>query len=383
MIAPLEVKERRRRGSERTRLFLMSPQGEEKLSSVFPDDSGPWRDRLNRPLVDLRVSVTDRCNFRCDYCMPREKTDAKSFLPRSHILGFEEIARLAKVFVHGGVKKIRLTGGEPLLRKELATLVKMLALLPVEIALTTNGVLLPRCAQELRDAGLQRLTVSLDALDDNIFQRACDAPAFSPKNVLDGIEAAEKAGFKSININCVVRRGLNESQIVPLARHFSGTPHTVRFIEFMDVGTRNGWEPSLVVSEAEIREQLASIQSLRPLPARVSGEVVRRYEFENGGEVGVIASVTQPFCGDCCRARLSADGQLYSCLFAQGGMKIIDLMRGKMADEELENVLRSWWSERVDSYSQERGGILNPEEGKERTRLPVLKSRVEMSYIGG
>lgn len=389
-------------------------------------------DRFARPLFDLRVSVTDRCNFRCTYCMPRERTDSASFLPRSEILSFEEIERVARLFVGLGVRKIRLTGGEPLLRKELPRLVSALTSLGVELALTTNGVLLPGVARELRAAGLSRLTVSLDALDEGVFQKVCDAPAFSPRDVLLGISAAEEAGFESIKINCAVRRGENESQIVPLARHFLGTNHIVRFIEFMDVGTRNGWQPSEVVSAAEIVSTLSTLEELVPLPSQYRGEVARRFAFRSGkGEVGVIASVTEPFCGDCTRARLSSDGKLYPCLFSGAGLDLRSLLRSGAPDQELSGEIVAWWRGRADRYSQLRSqtekadgsvhqtsgpvhetsgsvhqtsgpvhetgdsaqlmtgesaqntdGNQKPGEGEPR-RLPVVSSRVEMSFIGG
>lgn len=353
-------------------------------------------DRLGRPLFDLRVSVTDRCNFRCTYCMPRESTDSSSFLPRSEILSFEEIERVARLFVRLGTHKIRLTGGEPLLRKELPRLVSALSKLGVELALTTNGVLLPGVAAELRASGLSRLTVSLDALDEEIFQKVCDAPAYSPKDVLLGISAAEKAGFESIKINCAVRRGENESQIVPLARHFLGTSHIMRFIEFMDVGTRNGWQSKDVVSAGEIVRALSEVEELVPLPPQYRGEVARRFAFKDGqGEVGVIASVTEPFCGDCTRARLSSDGKLYPCLFSGVGLDLRDLLRSGAPDEEIQEHISRWWRGRADRYSELRGapsksgetaqnaGDSAPGRDTETRHLPVVSGRVEMSFIGG
>lgn len=338
-----------------------------------------WTDRLGRELGDLRISVTDRCNFRCGYCLPRDKTESRSFLPRSALLDFEEITRIAGIFVSGGVKKLRLTGGEPLLRKELPTLVAMLRPLGAELALTTNGVLLPKLAQPLKDAGLHRLTVSLDALDPEIFQRTCDAPGFSPQDVLAGIEAAERAGFESIKINCVVRRGLNDEQPLVMARHFRGSGHPLRFIEFMDVGTRNGWEVSEVVSEAEIIQKLVKIGSLTALAPRTAAEVARRFVFSGTeDEVGFISSVTKPFCGECSRARLSADGTLYSCLFATEGKSLRGPLRDGATDDELRNLLMNWWGLREDRYSQQRV----ERRDEERVHLPIA-GRVEMSYIGG
>lgn len=346
------------------------------------DPARSIKDQLGRSLSDLRVSVTDRCNFRCTYCMPREKVESGSFLPRAELLTFEEIARAAAVFVDLGVRKVRLTGGEPLLRRELPRLVQMLSGLGVELALTTNGVLLPKLAAQLKDAGLHRLTVSLDALDASVFQKICDAPSFGPLDVLAGIAAAEAAGFESIKINCAVRRGENEREVPQIARHFSKSPHIVRFIEFMDVGTRNGWDPRQVVSAAEIRALLAEVDELVPLPANYRGEVARRYKYANGaGEVGIIASVTEPFCGDCTRARMSADGSLYKCLFAHSGLDFRALLRSGKADIELGGSVSAWWETRTDRYSEGRA-LDQSTKGGERS-LPVLSPKVEMSFIGG
>lgn len=346
------------------------------------DGSVPITDRLGRPLSDLRISVTDRCNFRCTYCMPREKVDGETFLGRSELLTFEEITRIARVFVSLGVRKIRLTGGEPLLRRELWRLVEMLRALDVDLALTTNGVLLPRLAAQLRDAGLQRVTVSLDALDAGVFQKICDAPGFGPEDVLRGIEAAEAAGFTSIKINCAVRRGENEDQVEPIARHFATSPHVVRFIEFMDVGTRNGWDPRQVVSATEIRALLSRVDGLEPLPPNYRGEVAQRFRYLHGaGEVGIIASVSQPFCGDCTRARMSADGSLYRCLFAHSGYDVRAPIRSGASTDELERMVSAWWGARVDRYS-ERRAISGPAQ-RDGRRLPVLQSKIEMSFIGG
>ncbi len=344
--------------------------------------SAPIHDRLGRPLSDLRISVTDRCNFRCTYCMPREQVEKATFLGRSDLLSFEEITEIARAFATLGVKKIRLTGGEPLLRRELFRLVGMLSDLGLDLALTTNGVLLPRFAADLRAAGLRRLTVSLDALDSEVFQKICDAPGFGPDDVLRGIKAAEAAGFSSIKINCAVRRGENEGQVVPIARHFSTTGHVVRFIEFMDVGTRNGWDPRQVVSATEIKALLCQLDELEPLPAQYRGEVAQRYRFLGGaGEVGVIASVSQPFCGDCTRARMSADGSLYRCLFAHAGYDVRSALRSGAGPEDLQEMISSWWGARVDRYS-ERRAISGPAQGEGR-HLPVLAPKVEMSFIGG
>jgi cyclic pyranopterin phosphate synthase len=339
-------------------------------------------DRLHRPLFDLRVSVTDRCNFRCTYCMPRDKVEGASFLPRAELLSFEEIARAAKVFVSLGVRKIRLTGGEPLLRRELPRLVRMLQSLDVELALTTNGVLLPKLAAQLKDAGLHRLTVSLDALDPAVFQRVCDAPGFGPQDVLAGIQAASGAGFSSIKINCAVRRGENEGEVAKIARYFAGSGHIVRFIEFMDVGTRNGWEPRAVVSASEIRALLSEVDELVALPANYRGEVAQRYKYAGGaGEVGIIASVSEPFCGDCSRARMSADGSLYACLFARQGFDLRAALRGGSSEEELRAAVTAWWREREDRYSELRAQASSQSRGARH--LPLVSGKVEMSFIGG
>ncbi len=333
----------------------------------------PVVDRQKRALRDLRVSVTDRCNFRCTYCMPREHFGpGHVFLPRAEILSFEEIARVATA-LHGlGLRKVRLTGGEPLLRAELHKLVSMLATLPdLDLALTTNGSLLERHAAELKSAGLSRLTVSLDALDDATFRRMTDAN-YGVDDVLAGIAAAERAGFGSIKINCVVRRGANDAGIVALARHFRGTPHVVRFIEYMDVGLTNGWRMDEVVSGREIVERIAAELALEPVGAAYSGEVARRYRYRDGsGEVGVITSVTQPFCGDCTRLRLAADGRLHTCLFSPAAHDVRQLLRSGADDAALAQFLRDLWQKRDDRYSELRS---------ERSReVP----RPEMSYVGG
>lgn len=332
------------------------------------------KDQLGRALSDLRMSVTDRCNFRCTYCMPRETVESASFLPRDALLSFEEITRTAEVFVGLGVRKLRLTGGEPLLRRELPRLVKMLSGLGVEIALTTNGVLLPKLAAELKESGLHRLTVSLDALDPTVFQTICDAPGFGPEDVLAGIEAAEGAGFESIKINCAVRRGENESEVPKIARHFAKSPHIVRFIEFMDVGTRNGWEMHQVVSATEIRTLLSEVDELVPLPQNYRGEVARRYRYAHGqGEVGIIASVSEPFCGDCSRARMSADGSLYKCLFASTGYDFRAALRAGKSTSELGEVVSNWWAARTDRYSEVR--VQTPPSDVRKLHLPLAASK--------
>jgi cyclic pyranopterin phosphate synthase len=330
-------------------------------------------DRLGRALRDLRISVTDRCNLRCTYCMPREVFGAGyRFLPREDLLTFEEIARLARIFAGLGASKIRLTGGEPLVRRELPTLVRMLdAIDGVELAMTTNGALLPAMAGPLRRAGLDRLTVSLDAMDDGIFQAMNDS-GLSVSRVLAGIESAEAAGFGSIKINAVVRRGTNDGEVVALARHFRGTGHVVRFIEYMDVGETNGWQLDQVVPAAEIVERIDRVFALEPVEPGYRGEVARRYRYRDGaGEIGVISSVTQPFCGDCTRARLSAEGVLFACLFAGSGRDLRGPLRGGATDGELIGIVTAAWTERSDRYSELRSAAT--------TRSP----RVEMSYIGG
>jgi len=328
-------------------------------------------DRLARPLRDLRISVTDRCNFRCPYCMPREMFGADwPFLDRAEILTFEEIDRLAGVFVGIGVSKLRLTGGEPLMRRDLTRLVERLARHPVDLAMTTNGILLPRYAPGLRAAGLGRVTVSLDALDEAVFQRMSDAPATAAA-VLAGIDAAERAGFSPLKINCVVLRGVNEDQVLPLVERFRRSGHVLRFIEFMDVGTTNGWRRDQVVPASELRARIGPVHALEPLPASYPGEVARRWRLADGSlELGFIASVTEPFCGGCTRARLSAEGKLFTCLFAAHGQDLRAPLRAGADDAELARRLRSIWGARGDRYSELRSRTASGE-------------RVEMSYLGG
>jgi cyclic pyranopterin phosphate synthase len=330
-------------------------------------------DERGRPLRDLRISVTDRCNFRCGYCMPREHFGKNfRFLPRAELLSFEEIATLGRVFAAQGAVKLRLTGGEPLLRAELPKLVGLLAPIPgVEVALTTNGSLLSEHARALADAGLGRVTVSLDSLDDAVFRRMNDAD-FPVARVLSGIEAAAEAGLRPLKINVVVRRGYNDHTVVDVARHFKGTGHVVRFIEYMDVGTTNGWRMEEVVSGREIVERIGRELPLEPIGAGYRGEVARRFAYKDGGgEIGVITSVSQPFCGDCTRARLSAEGKLYTCLFARSGTDLRTPLRQGAGVVELGEIVRSVWSAREDRYSEVRS---------EQTRG---QSRIEMSYIGG
>jgi cyclic pyranopterin phosphate synthase len=349
-------------------------------------------DRQGRALRDLRISVTDRCNFRCRYCMPREEFEGRKFLPRSELLSFEEIARVARVFVASGVQKLRLTGGEPLLRKDLHRLIELLYPLGAELALTTNGALLEEQASLLASAGLNRVTVSLDALDDDVFQRMSDAPHVRVADVLRGIDAALRAGLRPLKINCVVRRGVNDDQIEKLVRHFRGTGCSVRFIEFMDVGSTNGWRLDEVVTGDEILDRVRAVGGVEPVAASTRGEVARRYRFtQGGGEVGVITSVSQPFCGDCTRARLSAEGKLYTCLFASSGTDLRALVRSGETDDELRELITTLWSARSDRYSELRGALTlpdpaspaPPESASARRRLPTLQPRVEMSYIGG
>ena len=330
-------------------------------------------DRFGRPLRDLRISVTDRCNFRCRYCMPREVFGADFvFLPRDQILSFEEIARIADIAAGLGVRKVRLTGGEPLLRAELPRLVAMLAEVPgLEVALTTNGSLLASQADALARAGLARVTVSLDSLDDAIFRAMNDA-SFPVRLVLEGIEAATSAGLAPIKVNAVVRRGVNDHTAVDLARYFHGSGHVLRFIEFMDVGTTNGWRLADVVPAQELLAAVDSALPLEPVGPAYRGEVARRYRYrDGGGEIGFITSVTQPFCGDCTRARLSAEGALYTCLFATNGTDLREPLRSGATDSELTELLRRIWGVREDRYSEERSAAT--------AALP----RVEMSYIGG
>jgi GTP 3',8-cyclase len=329
-------------------------------------------DQLGRPLGDLRVSVTDRCNFRCRYCMPRESFGkGHAFLPRAELLSFEEIARLVRV-LSGNVRKVRLTGGEPLLRKDVAELIAMIkGETAVEVALTTNGVLLPKLAEPLARAGLDRLTVSLDALDDAVFRAVTDAD-YGVSDVLGGIDSALQAGFQRVKVNCVVRRGLNHDQILPLARHFHGTPHVLRFIEYMDVGATNGWRSGQVVSAAEIIELIDRELPLEALPRAHGSDVAERYRYrDGGGEMGVVASVTRAFCGDCTRLRLSADGQLFTCLFATFGSDIRGPLRAGASDAELLALVQGVWQQRADRYSELR------------TEQVVPRRRLEMSYLGG
>ncbi|MFN2378174.1 MAG: GTP 3',8-cyclase MoaA [Candidatus Binatia bacterium] len=320
------------------------------------DDDAP-RDLFARPLRDLRISVTDRCNFRCPYCMPAEIYGERyEFLPRPEILTFEEVERLARLFVELGVEKIRLTGGEPLLRRELPRLVRSLSAIPGlrDVTLTTNGTRLPEQAAALRDACLQRVTISLDSLDEAVFARMSGNRS-TPDVVLAAVDAAAAAGLSPIKINCVVQKGVNDHTIVDLAAHFRGSGCIVRFIEYMDVGTLNRWDPADVVSAREIVERIHARFPLEPAEPNYRGEVARRYRYTDGcGEIGVISSVTQPFCGDCSRARLTTDGHFVTCLFASGGIDLKTPLRHGATDDELRRLLRMVWSNRGDRYSEER-----------------------------
>jgi cyclic pyranopterin phosphate synthase len=332
-------------------------------------------DVFGRPLHDLRISVTDRCNFRCTYCMPKEVFGHDyRFLDRKELLDFEEITRVARAAVGLGVKKLRLTGGEPLVRRDLEQLIGMLAQLDAEVTLTTNASLLPRKAQALKDAGLARITVSLDAMDDATF-RAMNDVDFPVDRVLEGIEAARAAGLP-VKVNCVVKRGVNEKQVLPMAKHFRGTPHILRFIEYMDVGATNGWRMDDVVPAAEIRSLIDAEFPIEAADANYRGEVAKRWRYRDGkGEIGIIASVTQPFCGDCSRSRLSAEGKLYTCLFAVRGHDLRALVRSGASDDDLAARLAEIWRVRGDRYSELRS---------QNTLDPALdEPRVEMSYIGG
>ena len=329
------------------------------------DDLG---DRLGRPLKDLRISVTDRCNFRCRYCMPREVFGKDfPFLERAEIMSFEEIDRLAGIFIDLGVEKIRLTGGEPLLRKNLPDLISMLSMRGVEIAMTTNGVLLPRYAPALSAAGLDRVTVSLDAIDESTFAAITDS-GHTVASVIAGIEAAESVGLGPIKINTVVKKNSNEDEILDLVERFSSRDIAIRFIEYMDVGTTNGWSMEEVVTAEEIRSIIGVDEQITP---DKKSDVAKRYRLPKGGEVGVISSVTEPFCGDCTRARLSADGRLFTCLFSSRGTDLLTMMRAGLTDKELVKAIETTWRNREDRYSEIR------------SEQASASNRIEMSYIGG
>ncbi|HET7583887.1 MAG TPA: GTP 3',8-cyclase MoaA [Gemmatimonadaceae bacterium] len=332
------------------------------------------RDQLGRPLRDLRISVTDRCNFRCRYCMPREVFGRTyEFLSSAELLSFEEITRLARLFVQFGARKLRVTGGEPLVRREIERLIAMLSAIDgvEDLTLTTNGSLLAARAEALAAAGLKRITVSLDSLDDAVFRAMNDAD-FPVQRVLEGIDAARAAGLWPIKVNVVVKRGVNDHTLLEMARHFHGTGCVVRFIEYMDVGTTNGWRMEDVVSGAEIVRRIGAELPLEPVEPAYRGEVARRYRYvDGGGEIGIITSVTQPFCGDCTRARLSSEGKLYTCLFATDGVDLRAPLRSGESDEELAARVAGAWSARRDRYSELR------------TARTAAIPKVEMSHIGG
>ena len=341
--------------------------------------SVPLADALQRPLRDLRISVIDRCNLRCTYCMPREVFGRGfAFLPRAALLSFEEIERVARIAVSLGVRKLRLSGGEPLLRHDIERLIEKLARIDcadgrrVEVAMTTNGVLLARKAKSLKDSGLTRLTVSLDGLDDATFSRMSDS-AGSVAVILDGIAAAQAAGLTPLKVNTVVKRGGNEHEIVALAEHFRDTGIIVRFIEFMDVGASNGWRLDDVVSAREIIERIGAVHPLQRVAANYPGEVAERWRYADGrGEIGVIASVTQAFCGDCSRLRLSTDGKLYNCLFASEGVDLRAPLRGGADDQTIKQRITALWRARDERYSERR-----------QAAIPATSRKIEMSYIGG
>ncbi len=334
-------------------------------------------DKFARPMRDLRISVTDRCNFRCPYCMPAEiYGEAYEFLPRADILTFEELTRLVGFFAELGVEKLRVTGGEPLLRNDLPQLVGMLTGIPGinDLTLTTNGYLLSQFARQLKDAGLGRITISLDSLDDEVF-KAMNGRGFTTQRVLEAIQTANGVGLSPIKINCVVQKGVNDHTIVDLARHFKGTGHIVRYIEYMDVGNRNGWRSEHVVPADEIIARIDAEMPLEPVASNYQGEVATRYRYKDGsGEIGVIASVTKPFCGDCTRVRLSTDGRIFTCLFASKGVSLRDPMRAGATDAELREILTGIWTVRSDRYSEERAAS-PANQGSPR--------KIEMYQIGG
>jgi cyclic pyranopterin phosphate synthase len=332
------------------------------------------RDTFNRPLRDLRISVTDRCNFRCTYCMPAAiYGESYKFLPRERVLTFEEITRLTRIITRLGAVKIRLTGGEPLVREQVEKLVEMLAAIDGvdDLTLTTNGFLLPQKAPALREAGLRRITVSLDSLDDAVF-RQMNGDRASVQSVLDGITAAEQSGFGPLKINAVVQRGVNDHTIVDMARYFKERGHILRFIEYMDVGTLNDWRMADVVSAHEIVERIHAEMPLEPVERNYKSEVALRYRYqEGGGEIGIIASVTKPFCGACSRMRLSAEGSIYTCLFAETGTDLRGPLRDGASDDDIVQIIQQAWGHRIDRYSEERTGIT------------TQRKKVEMYHIGG
>jgi cyclic pyranopterin phosphate synthase len=386
--------------SERVIPIIAQPLGNLPLPSLVDGANAlagaSLKDRLQRPLRDLRISVTDRCNFRCSYCMPKEIFNSDyTYLPHSALLSFEEITRTAKSFIALGVEKIRLTGGEPLLRKNLEVLVEQLAALqtasgkPLDITLTTNGSLLARKAQSLKDAGLKRVTISLDGLDDAVFKSMNDVD-FPVSDVLEGIAAAQAAGLGPIKVNMVVKRGTNEQEILPMARYFKGTGIALRFIEYMDVGATNGWRMNEVMPSADVLKMLQSEFSLVPLAPSQIGETAERWGYLNAlgehepllGEVGFISSVTQAFCSDCNRARLTTEGQLYLCLFATQGYDLKSLVRENQDPNALTQAIAAIWSQRADRYSELRQAEKDSSNAS-ADQANTTRRKVEMSYIGG
>jgi len=368
------------------KIFILSDSRSQTPAPAIPaileTPTGRVTDQLARPLHDLRISVTDRCNFRCVYCMPKAVFNKDyPYLPHDALLSFEEITRLAQVFIGHGVEKIRLTGGEPLLRKNIEKLVGMLSALttrdgrPLDLTLTTNASLLAKKAQSLKDAGLQRITVSLDALDDAVFKRMNDVD-FAVADVLRGIDAAHSVGLGPIKINMVVKRGMNDQEILPMARHFKDTPYILRFIEYMDVGASNGWNLDEVIPSSEVVKRIAAEMPLLPLDPNYQGETAARWRYaDGGGEIGLISSVTEAFCSDCTRARLSTEGKLYTCLFASGGHDLRALIRAGRSDAEISGAVAQLWRARGDRYSEQR--TINT------SGLSGRANKVEMSYIGG
>ncbi len=352
------------------------------IPAALESPTGVVADALARPLQELRISLTDRCNFRCVYCMPEESFGKDHvFLPQTSLLNFEEITRIARIFVTHGVRKIRLTGGEPLLRKHIENLIRMLAQLKtsdgrgIELTLTTNGSLLAKKAQSLKDAGLNRVTVSLDSLDDAIFKRM-NGVDFPVSAVLHGLDAAHAAGLGPIKVNMVVKRGMNDREIVPMARHFKGSPFILRFIEYMDAGASNNWKMDEVIPSSKVIRRIAAHMPLEAIKPSYKGETAERWRYQDGsGEIGVISSVTQAFCHDCTRARLSTVGVLYTCLFAASGHDLRALMRYGKTDQEISAAVAHLWHSRADRYSELRGTATK---GMERTA-----KKIEMSYIGG
>ena len=355
------------------------------VPALLEAPTGFLADALMRPLHDLRISVTDRCNFRCVYCMPKEVFDKDySFLPHSSLLSFEEITRLATLFVGHGVEKIRLTGGEPLLRKHMAPQNGMLHELrtphgrELDLPLNTKGTLLAQKAQALKDAGLKRVTVSLDALDDANFKRMNDVDV-SVSQILHGLDVAHKVGLGPIKINMVVKKGVNDHEILAMARHFKDTPFTLRFIEYMDVGSSNGWRMDEVVPSSEVIRRIHAELPLEAIDANYAGETAQRWRYKDGsGEIGVISSVTQAFCQDCSRARLSTEGKIYTCLFAGEGHDLRGLLRGERSDAEISSAIAAIWGRRGDRYSELR----SEQKDTSTTSMPQVR-KVEMSYIGG